>query len=176
MTGASTNINSNQFVTTPGIANFLAGNEGLGAVAAATAPPPAAASFLQQQQQQQSMQQQLPTAANSTQELARFLMQNAEQDSFDVTLRNMPLSMAGTSTGALGAAGASSLFGGNAGWSSANISNLAAQANANIMANLNGGSDAAAAENNSNAATAGLGMLGRRSSGSGSGSGSGGGY
>ena len=206
MTGAShpfaanaAAVNPNQFVTTPGIASFLAGNESLGALAAATAAAPAAtsatsatsaaASFLQQQQQP-------PRPTNSTQELTRFLM-NAEPDSFDVSLRNTPLSMAGASTGALGAAGASSLFGGNAGWSSANlaggagvstgISSLAAQANANILANLHGSSNAAAAaaaaaaagddniaSSNSAAAEAHLGMLNHQ--GSGSGPGSGGGY
>ena len=172
----ATAVNSNQFITTPGIASFLAGNESLGAVAAATAAAPVATSGTSILQLQQQQQRQLPMATNSTQELARFLMHNAEPDSFDqVSLRNMPLSMAGASTGALGAAGASSLFGGNAGWSSANltggagISSLAAQANANIMANLNmnGGSNTAAGSGGDNssrnsAAASSLDMLNRR--------------
>ena len=143
---SATAVNSNHYITTPGIASFLAGNESLGAVAARTGAL-TTAGWIQQQQQQL---QQPPMATNSSQELARF------------------------PTGALGAAGASSLFGGNAGWSSANnVSSLAAQANANIMANLHGGSNAAATggdNSNSNSAAAaasGLDMLNnRRGSGS----------
>jgi hypothetical protein len=134
---------SSQFVTTPGIASFLAGGEGLGA------------SYLQQQQQQQQAMMMAPSAASSIQEMARFFMQQNNPEAADPSsslATMMPLGGAASTGGVLAP---SSLFGGNARWSTASpaqmggFSNgaigpapgpggLAAQANATFLTNLNG--------------------------------------